>query len=81
MCIPYGTLSQIADELENIRKILERQSTIETTKKTAEWKYSYKENIAECGNCGNEHYLGTYRQFATNFCPKCGTKMSNSHDI
>ena len=40
-----------------------------------EWKYSPQENIAICSQCGYEHYLGTYHQYATNFCPNCGTKM------
>ena len=40
-----------------------------------EWKYSRKENIATCKNCSYEHYLGTYHQYATNFCPNCGSDM------
>ena len=47
-------------------------------RKQGEWKYSPQENIAICSICGEEHYLGTYHQFATNFCPNCGSKMSNS---
>lgn len=47
-------------------------------RKQGEWKYSPQENIAICSICGEEHYLGTYHQFATNFCPNCGSKMINS---
>ncbi len=42
-----------------------------------EWGYSPKEDIAICTSCGYEHYLGTYRQYATNFCPNCGAKMKS----
>ncbi len=44
----------------------------------SEWKYSRKENIATCKNCSYEHYLGTYHQYATNYCPKCGSKMTET---
>ena len=40
-----------------------------------EWNYSYKDDTAECSKCGYEHYLGTYREYATNFCPNCGADM------
>lgn len=40
-----------------------------------EWKYSPRENITICSKCGYEHYLGTYHQFATNYCPNCGDDM------
>ena len=42
---------------------------------SSEWQYSPQENIAICPQCGYEHYLGTYHQYATNFCPNCGTRM------
>ena len=44
--------------------------------KKSEWKYYRKENIATCKHCSYEHYLGTYHQYATNYCPKCGSKMT-----
>ena len=40
-----------------------------------EWQYSPLEDIAICSECRYEHYLGTYRQYATNYCPNCGQKM------
>ena len=43
--------------------------------KEGEWEYSPQENIAICSECKYEHYLGTYHQYATNYCPNCGTKM------
>ena len=46
--------------------------------KKSEWKYSRKENIATCKNCSYEHYLGIYHQYATNYCPKCGSKMTET---
>ena len=42
-----------------------------------DWKYSPKENIAICEMCGYEHYLGTYHQYATNYCPNCGAKKND----
>lgn len=43
------------------------------------WEYSPKENIAICSKCGYEYYLGTYREYATNYCPNCGVKMKSVH--
>lgn len=43
--------------------------------KKSEWKHSRKEDIATCKNCSYEHYLGTYHQYATNYCPRCGCEM------
>jgi len=40
-----------------------------------QWGYSPQENVAICEGCGYEHYLGTYHQYATNYCPNCGEKM------
>ena len=40
-----------------------------------EWHYSPLENITICSECGYEYYLGTYHQYATNYCPNCGQKM------
>lgn len=40
-----------------------------------EWKYHYKSDIGVCSCCGYEYYLGTYRQYSTNFCPNCGADM------
>ena len=44
--------------------------------KYGEWKYSPLESIAICSECGYEHYLGMYHQYATNYCPNCGQKMN-----
>ena len=43
--------------------------------KHGEWKYYNKDDTAVCKNCSYEHYLGTYHQYATNYCPNCGAKM------
>ena len=81
MCIPYGTLSKIADELENIRKIIERQSTSEVGERTGKWiedgYYDYPYYV--CSNCGQE--CGTQSNgveiepLCTKYCPNCGAKM------
>ena len=41
------------------------------------YEMTYKESYGEyvCEECGYEHYLGTYHQYATNYCPNCGQKM------
>lgn len=46
--------------------------------KKSEWEYCRKENIATCKHCSYEHYLGTYHQYATNYCPNCGSKMTET---
>lgn len=51
------------------------QLNTEDNSKEGEWEYSPQENIAICSKCKYEHYLGTYHQYATNYCPNCGTKM------
>ena len=49
-------------------------STVDN-KQYGERQYSPQEDIATCSECGYEHYLGTYHQYATNYCPNCGQKM------
>ena len=57
-------------------ELVRRQPTIEAVPVVhGEWKYSPKENIATCKMCSYEHYLGTYHQYARNFCPNCGADM------
>ena len=48
---------------------------IDVNKSLGEWQHSPLDDIAVCSNCNYEHYLGTYQQYATNYCPKCGKKM------
>lgn len=62
----YGT-SEYTDE---IIKALSAEP-----RKMGKWKYSYLEETGECSCCGYEHYLGTYREYSTNYCPNCGAKM------
>lgn len=66
----FGSLecSWILDAIKNA-------PPVELERPKGEWKYSYKEDTGECSNCGYEHYLGTYRQFADDFCPSCGADM------
>ena len=49
-------------------------------KEKGQWLYSPKDDTAICSNCNYEHYLGTYHQFATNFCPNCGDPKYNKED-
>lgn len=73
---------QAIEEIQQYRAI----GTIEEFKalkeksvaKKSEWKYCRKENIATCKNCSYEHYLGTYHQYATNYCPNCGSEMTET---
>ena len=46
--------------------------------KKSEWEYYRKENMVICKNCSYEHYLGTYHQYATNYCPNCGSDMTET---
>lgn len=65
----------------NILRCIEEQPTAyDVEKVVAEWKYSPKEDIATCKSCSYEHYLGTYHQYATNFCPNCGAKMNGGKE-
>ena len=54
-----------------------RELKEKATEKKSRWKYFHKEDIAVCENCSNEHFLGTKRQYATRFCPNCGSEMEN----
>ena len=70
MSIPYGTLRDIANELKNIREILEKQSTTEQSSRVGEWKNAGIWTV-QCSNCKSQfHELE-----AMNYCPKCGAKM------
>lgn len=66
-----------ADELEfELEYIINNQPTVDAVPVVhGKWKYSFKEYLATCKNCSYEHYLGTYYQYATNFCPNCGARM------
>ena len=73
---------QAIEEIQKYRAI----GTIEEFKalkeksvaKKSEWKYYRKENIVTCKNCSYEHYLGTYHQYATHYCPNCGSEMTET---
>lgn len=74
MCIPYGTLSKIADELGNIRRILEKQSTIEVSERTGEWllvKGSNGKDYHKCSKCLHTQEITGVK----NYCGVCGAKM------
>ena len=45
------------------------------TKVKGIWKRSRLDDSAVCSICLYEHYLGSYHQYATNFCPQCGAEM------
>lgn len=69
------TVKEILHQLSKYLKIGTVEEFKALKEKKSEWKYSRKENIATCKNCSYEHYLGTYHQYATNYCPKCGCEM------
>lgn len=71
MCIPYGTLSDIRDELRNIREILGKQSTIEVSERTGEW-IKLDEHKHECPFC--HVHFGNFG-LNMNYCPNCGKRM------
>ena len=70
---------QALEEIQQYRAI----GTIEEFKalkeksvaKKSKWEYCRKENIVTCKNCSYEHYLGTYHQYATRYCPNYGCEM------
>ena len=39
------------------------------------WITSPKDDSVICPYCSNEHYLGSYREYAADFCPKCGKRV------
>lgn len=77
MCIPYGTLSDIADELKNIRRILEEQLTTEDNERIATW--IDRGDYAVCSWCAGTSWQqmnGVENvPFKSKYCPNCGTKM------
>ena len=75
----YAEYKAKVKEFESIGTVEELQALKEkSVAKNSEWKYCRKENIATCKNCSYEHYLGAYHQYATNYCPNCGSKMTAS---
>ena len=80
--IPNNDVLEIAiqalEEIQAYRAIGTIDEFKALKEKKSEWKYSKKENLATCKNCSYEHYLGTYHQYATNYCPNCGSKMTET---
>lgn len=74
MSIPYGTLRDIANELKNIREILEKQSTTEQFSMVGKWKEFTHSGIHTCSNCEvpriSSELIPDYK-----YCPNCGAKM------
>ena len=70
---PYGNWDIAHDCCIDIAKNIPTADVVEV--KHSEWKYYNKDDTAVCKNCSYEHYLGTYHQYATNYCPNCGAKM------
>lgn len=79
MSIPYGTLRDIANELKNIREILEKQSTTEQL--TTEQSLKVGKWIADgyCSECEwdkkDVDYTSEWRE---NYCPNCGARMKGA---
>lgn len=70
-------LESIANELKNIRKILEKRSTTEESSMVGEWIVADDESILftvyKCSRCGKVH-----AQSPHNYCPNCGAKMKGA---
>ena len=79
-----GGETELANGILKAVCFLQKEENVPTAydveKVVAEWKYSRKEDIATCKSCSYEHYLGTYHQYATNFCPNCGAKMNGGKE-
>lgn len=72
--IPYGTLRDIAEELKNIRCILERQSTTEQSPMVGKWKEFAHSGIHTCSNCEVPR-ISSELKTDYKYCPNCGAKM------
>lgn len=88
--IPYGKLRDIANELKNIREILEKQSTdTPQTEIEGEW-IEDDDGDKKCSNCGeyaplsfDDYYMrgGKIRQEESLLlCPYCGAKMKGAEE-
>lgn len=79
--IPYATLRDIANELKNIREILEKQSTTEQSSEVGEWIKEYNGNgwndywDYTCPVCGKKYERGDNVLYDSFFCPNCGSRM------
>ncbi len=63
---------------ENILKAIDDQPTVDTEPiRYGVWEHCYEENVAICSICKEEHYLGTYHQYARNYCSNCGARMKD----
>ena len=73
-------MESIANELKNIREILEKQSTTEKSSMVGEWIINEPiesgfGTIFECPYCKYEVNFEP-----TNYCPNCGAKMKGVDD-
>lgn len=86
-CMPTNwTNSEAEIQADNdyalYRNVIEAQPAADVAEvRHGEWKYYFKENTLMCSECLYEHYVGTYHQYATNYCPYCGVKMDKRKDI
>lgn len=65
-----ANLESIANELKNIREILEKRSTTEKSSMVGEWTNAGILTV-HCSNCKSQfHELE-----AMNYCPNCGADM------
>lgn len=79
-------LESIANELKNIREILEKQSTTEQSSMVGEWQITdaYPHNVY-CSEC-HKKFAQTHWHvwedgtLPRNYCPHCGAKMKGADD-
>lgn len=69
----FKSICSIINKEPSLGKMYEKEDIF------TKWEYSEKENVAICKNCGYEHYLGSYHQYSTNYCPNCGAKNEGEY--
>lgn len=78
-CSPCLSPSEAKRAIDNLRvalNTLDDMPTIDAEPvKHGKWENCYQDNVVTCSFCKEEHYLGTYHQFAKNYCSNCGAKM------
>ena len=77
----YSQLETCEKEIEACKMAISALSKYDECVAYGEWDRSPKDDMAVCKSCGYEHYLGSYHQYASNYCPECGLKMiRKGHD-
>lgn len=63
---------------ESVLNAIDDQPTVDTEPiRYGVREHGYEENVAICSLCKEEHYLGTYHQYARSYCPNCEANMKD----